>query len=699
MRRLALLAAATLLPAACGDGGTGSTPNPTPGVSALNPSSLVQGSESFTLTVTGSDFVAASTVRWNGVDRPTKYVSATQVTAAITAADVAQPGSYQVSVFNPAPGGGVSNAMPVEVRVRQNPVPAITSLAPASVVAGTGGTLTVRGTGFTASSRVWLGSTALATTFVSETELRAVVEPAHVPTPGTAGIVVVNPQPGGGVSAGAALEVHNPVPTLVSLSPAESTAGQDSLVLRVTGTGFTTSSVIHVSGGSRATRRLSATELATTLSAVDVSGPGTHQITVVNPAPGGGASGALPLTLTTPAPVITTLQAHGASAGRPGFPLMVHGSGFLRTSVVRWNGADRTTRYVSGSRLEITVSSADVASPGAASLTVHTPGGGTSAAAQLTIRAVPASTTSGLLTVALPASAVVWDARSGRLYASIPSGASQHANEVVAINPETGAITGSVLAGSNPGALALSDDGSALWVALDGSGEVRRLELPGLTPGLAFSLGGSRVEEMHVMPGRPGTLAIALRNTCCSPRHEGVALYDDGVRRTRATQGHTGSNTIAFGDSASVLYGYNNETTEYGFRTISVAADGLREVRVTGNVIGSFYTRIAFAAGRVYGTNGAVADAARHVRVGTFSGGGWAVLPLPDLGRVAFVGDGGVVTVHDMNTFQQLGQVTVGGGSEHPALSRMRLVRWGTDGLAFRDGTSIRIFRTPLAGP
>lgn len=28
------------------------------------------------------------------------------------------------------------------------------------------------------------------------------------------------------------------------------------------------------------------------------------------------------------------------------------------------------------------------------------------------------------------------------------------------------------------------------------------------------------------MPRRAGTEAIALRNTCCSPRHEGVALYE-----------------------------------------------------------------------------------------------------------------------------------------------------------------------------
>jgi hypothetical protein len=38
-------------------------------------------------------------------------VSKTQVKAAITAADIANPGTAQVTVVNPSPGGGTSNAL------------------------------------------------------------------------------------------------------------------------------------------------------------------------------------------------------------------------------------------------------------------------------------------------------------------------------------------------------------------------------------------------------------------------------------------------------------------------------------------------------------------------------------------------------------------------------------------------------------
>jgi hypothetical protein len=63
------------------------------------------------LTVNGTGFVSNSVVRWNGADRTTSFVNDTQVTAQIAAADVSSSGSAAVTVFNPAPGGGLSNSV------------------------------------------------------------------------------------------------------------------------------------------------------------------------------------------------------------------------------------------------------------------------------------------------------------------------------------------------------------------------------------------------------------------------------------------------------------------------------------------------------------------------------------------------------------------------------------------------------------
>ena len=84
---------------------------PVPTTTSLSPTRKTAGQGAFTLTVNGTNFVSGlSKVRWNGTDRTTTYVNSTQLTAAIIAADIATAGTASVTVFNPAPGGGTSNA-------------------------------------------------------------------------------------------------------------------------------------------------------------------------------------------------------------------------------------------------------------------------------------------------------------------------------------------------------------------------------------------------------------------------------------------------------------------------------------------------------------------------------------------------------------------------------------------------------------
>ena len=85
-------------------------------------------------------------VQWNGSSRTTTYVSATPLTAAKLAADIATAGTTSVTVFNPTPGGGTSNPQTFTINII-NPVPTTTSLSPASGIC-TAFTLTVNGSGF-----------------------------------------------------------------------------------------------------------------------------------------------------------------------------------------------------------------------------------------------------------------------------------------------------------------------------------------------------------------------------------------------------------------------------------------------------------------------------------------------------------------------------------------------------------------------
>jgi uncharacterized repeat protein (TIGR01451 family) len=90
---------------------------PLPVLTSINPASAESGGPAFTLTLDGGNFVAGSEVRWNGTGRLTTFVSNTQLTAAITAADIATVGTANVTVFNPLPGGGESNAVSFTITV------------------------------------------------------------------------------------------------------------------------------------------------------------------------------------------------------------------------------------------------------------------------------------------------------------------------------------------------------------------------------------------------------------------------------------------------------------------------------------------------------------------------------------------------------------------------------------------------------
>lgn len=90
---------------------TVTVPNPAPVLSTISPAIATAGSATFTLTVTGSDFVSGSTVYWGSSALATTLVGATQLTAQVPAADIPTAGTDAITVQTPAPGGGTSNPL------------------------------------------------------------------------------------------------------------------------------------------------------------------------------------------------------------------------------------------------------------------------------------------------------------------------------------------------------------------------------------------------------------------------------------------------------------------------------------------------------------------------------------------------------------------------------------------------------------
>jgi hypothetical protein len=182
-----------------------------PQISSLVPQSITAGSPGFTLTVNGSNFASGAKVRWNGANRTTTFVSATQLQASVAAADIAAAGTFPVTVLNP--DGGLSNATSFEAR---NPQPAVIGLSPSWATAGGPAfTLHVDGSNFVNGSIVrWKGSDR-ATSFISGTEVHAAISAADIAAGGTTGVAVFNPAPGGGISNAVSFDI---LPVIVSLT-------------------------------------------------------------------------------------------------------------------------------------------------------------------------------------------------------------------------------------------------------------------------------------------------------------------------------------------------------------------------------------------------------------------------------------------------------------------------------------------------
>ncbi|MEP7274142.1 MAG: IPT/TIG domain-containing protein, partial [Acidobacteriota bacterium] len=360
--------------------------SPVPSISNVSPNPIVGTAQSSVITVDGTNFVGSSVVRFNGSPRPTVFLSTTQLAATLPATDLVGITSASISVFSPEPGGGLSNSLTVGVIPGVPGTPTITSLNPGAVIVGTGAfNLTVNGTNLFPNSVVQFNGGPRATSFISATQLVASISADDVANIGTASVTVFTPAPGGGFSNSFNFGIiASPpgAPTISSLNPSSAGVGTP-FALTVNGANFATTSLVLVNGSTRATTFISGSQLVAQLTAADVASPANLSISVFTPAPGGGTSNSLVLSINAtvnPVPTVLSLNPVSATAGGPAFVLTVNGANFVAGAVVRWNGINQPTVFVSSTQLTAQIPASNIASPGTIDVTVFNPpaGGGLS---------------------------------------------------------------------------------------------------------------------------------------------------------------------------------------------------------------------------------------------------------------------------------------------------------------------------------
>ena len=104
-------------------------PNPLPVLETLAPMQAAAGSPALVITLTGKGFTDASRAWFGETELVTRWLSATELEADVTAALLATPASVPVTVRNPAPAGGTSNALTFTVGA----APVLQSVVPSKV--------------------------------------------------------------------------------------------------------------------------------------------------------------------------------------------------------------------------------------------------------------------------------------------------------------------------------------------------------------------------------------------------------------------------------------------------------------------------------------------------------------------------------------------------------------------------------------
>ncbi len=584
-----------------------------------------------------------------------------------------------------------------------NPTPAITSITPASLLAGSPSqSLSIIGSGFIASTVAQLNGTALATTYQSVTSVTAVVPASAIAADGTEKITVSNPTPGGGSSPAQNYTIAVPTPGILAISPQAVLQGAATLIA-VSGTGFEANSVAQWNGAARTTTFTNSTSLQMALTAEDVQNFGMGQISVVNP--GLPAAAPAPLLVRPHTPTIASFNpASVAAYTGSNLPrqIVIIGNGFAAGATVQANGQPVAVLSQTFTSITVSIPAGYFAVVGSISIVVTIPSVPpvSSLPAMLVVTApqAPVPATTWMRELNYVPNDIAWDAVHGKLLASMPSTDPANPNTLLVIDPVAGAVSTTVPAGHNPNLLSVSAGASYLWVGMDGDSSVQRYLLPGFQKDVsiaipknqygmaqfAISLETARVNP-HLMAMVPGQWEGGGGN--------GVVAYDDAVARPNTVPGFGNGvsfelDWIQWGQQDTALYGTQRGTGDEPGGVIPMNVDASGVTLSTGNdgklaggglLDAGQYTYYNPGTGLIY-AYGLVADPLLFTQVGQFSvdTSDFQCVGDQSLGRYFCVTPTQLL-VYDLYHYQLLERVNL---STPITQGLGRLVRWGTSGLA-----------------
>lgn len=300
---------------------------------------------------------------------------------------------------------------------------------------------------------------------------------------------------------------------------------------------------------------------------------------------------------------------------------------------------------------------------------------------------------------------ILWDPQHSLFYAVTRADSAVSPNSLVSINPTTSAMQVQAL-GAEPWCVAVSGDGTYLYVGFSTGGTVKRFLTNGLAPDITVTVGNtdSRVAQVAPSPLAPRTFAARVTNmgTVLRPESPGVVIADDATLRPNSVHGLVSSPSNFGVINVSDMHWSTDATRIYG--AIGDAPGGIAEFAVSaqGVAVDRYHAWPVYGAFELHGdklftTGGTVFSFTGPIdQLGEFAYGFGNVVYSEARGKTFNPGahqtgvllDGTTVYVHDPDHYTLIDSIDFVGAAE---FDLARLMVWGTDGIALINDNTLLI--------
>jgi hypothetical protein len=305
---------------------------------------------------------------------------------------------------------------------------------------------------------------------------------------------------------------------------------------------------------------------------------------------------------------------------------------------------------------------------------------------------------------------VIWSPTSSSLYVASSIGFTSEAR-ILQVNPSTAAVEHSLLLGNHMlGRLAITDDGSRLFVSSTpptpgvprADSVVRRLLMPSLTEEAAVPLDTSAGFANVLARGLvavPGSNTSFMASLEAFSADEGIYVYDTARRPNGVPQVSVSferGRYLSRGATSDVFYSLRRHPLPpYAGKVEKLRVDSAGVQVVSQFPVNTDTRAVRFGMGRLYMLDGKVLDAETGAQVGQLQVP--ATWTLHDMvvdaahSRVFGIAQNDYILSFDANTFELLALAPLGVSQQRATFDHPVMTLWGSDGLAVVDGTNLVI--------